>query len=147
MKKIKYVFFVLFIMINVYSATAQERIISFKELPITAQNFIKKFYPKNEVILVELEKEFLSGNSYEVKLQDGIKIDFDKNGDWTKVDRKLNAVPLDIVPKAILNYVSKKFPNNNIVEISRDRRKYEVELTNGLDLEFNSKGQFIKIDH
>jgi hypothetical protein len=32
------------------------------------------------------------------------------------------------------------------VKIKKSSRKYEVEISNGLDLEFNKKGEFIRID-
>jgi len=33
-----------------------------------------------------------------------------------------------------------------IKEIKKKRTGYEVELSNGLDLEFNSKGKFLRMD-
>ena len=33
-----------------------------------------------------------------------------------------------------------------IKEIQKERRKYEVSLSNGLDLDFNLNGKFLKID-
>ena len=70
----------------------------------------------------------------------------DKNGNWTEVDAKKNAVPHSIIPASIREYVKKSFPNNEIVQISKDSREIEVELTSGIDLKFNSKGEFIRVD-
>ncbi|TDQ82591.1 PepSY-like domain-containing protein [Sphingobacterium yanglingense] len=127
-------------------AVAQEKIITFTQLPKKAQVFVTTYYAADQVTLVKEESEFLAGKSYEVKLKDGVKLEFDSKGEWTEVDAELKAVPLKIVPVSILEYVKKSFPNNEIVQISRKSRKYEVELTNGVDLEFNSKGKFVRID-
>lgn len=54
------------------------------------------------------------------------------------------------VPQKIANYVAIHFPNNPIVDFERDsddgRVKYEVELRDGTDLEFNHRMNVIKID-
>lgn len=127
-------------------ANAQDKIISFAQLPKKAQSFVTAHYSAEQVALVKQESELLSGKSYDVTLKDGIKLEFDAKGEWTEVDAELKTVPVKIVPAAILDYVKKSFPNNEIVQISRSSRKYSVELTNGIDLEFNKKGQFVRID-
>ncbi|WP_079645013.1 PepSY-like domain-containing protein [Sphingobacterium nematocida] len=127
-------------------ANAQDKVITFVQLPKKAQNFVTTYYAADQVVLVKEESELLSGKSYDVKLRDGVKLEFDAKGEWTEVDAELKAVPVKIVPASILEYVKKSFPNNEIVQISRSSRKYSVELTNGIDLEFNKKGQFVRID-
>ncbi|WP_164108607.1 MULTISPECIES: PepSY-like domain-containing protein [Sphingobacterium] len=127
-------------------ANAQDKVITFAQLPKKAQNFVTTYYAADQVVLVKEESELLSGKSYDVKLRDGVKLEFDAKGEWTEVDAELKAVPVKIVPASILEYVKKSFPNNEIVQISRSSRKYGVELTNGIDLEFNKKGQFVRID-
>ncbi|WP_164122364.1 PepSY-like domain-containing protein [Sphingobacterium sp. xlx-130] len=127
-------------------ANAQDKVITFAQLPKKAQNFVTTYYDADQVVLVKEESELLSGKSYDVKLRDGVKLEFDAKGEWTEVDAELKAVPVKIVPASILEYVKKSFPNNEIVQISRSSRKYGVELTNGIDLEFNKKGQFVRID-
>ena len=52
-----------------------------------------------------------------------------------------------IVPQQIRDYVTKNYPKNKIVAIDRDRRDYEVELDNGLDLKFDLKFRLIDIDN
>lgn len=127
-------------------ANAQDKVITFAQLPKKAQNFVTTYYAADQVVLVKEESELLSGKSYDVKLRDGVKLEFDAKGEWTEVDAELKAVPVKIVPASILEYVKKSFPNNEIVQISRSSRKYSVELTNGIDLEFNKRGQFVRID-
>lgn len=126
-------------------ANAQDKVISFGQLPKKAQLFVTTYYAESQVSFVKEEKELMS-KSYEVKLKDGVKIEFDSKGEWTEVDADLKSVPLKVVPVSILEYVKKSFPDNEIVQISRSSRKYEIELTNGLDLEFNKKGEFVRID-
>ncbi|MBE8720277.1 PepSY-like domain-containing protein [Sphingobacterium pedocola] len=134
-------FFMVVVMVQ-----AQEKIIQFAQLPQPAQSFIKTYYPKTSVSHITVESEFLTEKEYKVVLTDGVKIEFDGKGSWTEVDAQLNPVPTSIVPASIHAHIKKSFPNNNIVQISKSPRLYEVELTNGLDLEYNKKGEFVRID-
>lgn len=127
-------------------SNAQDKLINFTQLPKKAQQFVHTYYHANQVSLVMEEAEFMSGKNYEVKFKDGVKLEFDSKGEWTEVDAELKSVPLQIIPGSILEYVKKSFPDNEIVQITRSTRKYEIELTNGVDLEFNKKGQFVRID-
>jgi hypothetical protein len=135
------IFFMVVVMVQ-----AQEKIIQFAQLPLSAQSFIKTYYPKSTVSHITMENEFLAEKEYKVVLTDGVKMEFDGKGNWTEVDAKLDAVPTNIIPASIHAHIKKSFPNNNIVQISKSARKYEVELTNGLDLEYNKKGEFVRID-
>lgn len=124
---------------------AQDRVITFSELPKAGQQFITKYFGAKQVSLVTLDDDYLSKN-YELVLTNGTKIEFAGNGEWKEVDGKRNAIPTGFIPKNILSYVKKSFPNTEIVKIERERLGYSVELTNGLDLDFNSKGDFLRVD-
>lgn len=127
-------------------ANAQDKLIDLGQLPKQAQNFIKTYSAKLSVAYVKLEDELFSKKSYEVKMNDGSEFEFDKNGEWKEIYMKRKSIPLSLIPQAIKEYVEKSFPKNNIVKLSRSSSKYEIELSNGLDLVFNSKGKFLRID-
>ncbi|CEN50951.1 conserved hypothetical protein [Capnocytophaga canimorsus] len=55
-------------------------------------------------------------------------------------------MPTEIIPQSISQYVQKNFPNVFVKEIKKRRSGYDVEISNGLDLEFNKQGKFIRID-
>lgn len=104
------------------------------ELPEAAQTFLSKHFPGDAVIKAEKDQG-RRGMEYEVDLQSGAEIDFRDNGDWKEVKAaRGNAVPSAIVPSAIAKYVSANFNGQSIVEISRKRGGYEVELSNGTEL-------------
>lgn len=125
---------------------AQETVITQSELPKTAQTFLGKNFSGQNVIQVVKDKGMIS-TDYEIMMEDGTKIEFDGEGNWQEVDGKdKSAIPTGFIPNAITSYVSKNFPTHKISKIEKDRTKFEVELTNGLDLEFDSKGKFLRID-
>lgn len=124
---------------------AQDRVITFSELPKAGQQFITKYFGAKQVSLVTLDDDYLS-KDYELVLTNGTKIEFAGNGEWKEIDGKRNIIPTGFIPQNILSYVKKSFPNTEIVKIERERLGYSVELTNGLDLDFNSKGDFLRVD-
>ncbi|WP_177190171.1 PepSY-like domain-containing protein [Myroides guanonis] len=136
---------VVFLLIGM-SANAQESIITKKELPQSAQKFISDNFSKGIIDYVKMDKEVFS-TDYKVKFTDGSEIEFDSKGVWMEVDGNKNTIPTGFIQKNILTYVKDKFPNTHIVKIEKGRfEKQQVKLSNGLELEFNSKGDFKRID-
>lgn len=144
MKKI-FLFCVMALMFAFTSCDQQPGPIEGDQLPKTSQNFIKDYFPDCKVHYAERDRDDL-GISYEVYLSCAVKLEFDKSGEWTEVDCKPNQVPDGIIPKNILAYVHEKYDGYFIVKIDKDYRGYDVELNTGLDLEFDTKGEFIRVD-
>lgn len=108
--------------------------ISQSELPKAAQTFLSKHFPGDNIRKAEKEQG-RRGAEYEVDLVSGAEVDFRDNGDWKEVKAaRGKAVPTAIIPSAISKYVSTNHAGQSIVEISRKRGGYEVELSNGTEL-------------
>lgn len=122
-----------------------DRPIAVDQLPQKAQQFIKQHFPKSKVALAKEEREFLDLR-YEVVFANSAKIEFLKDGEWKEVDCKYSAVPAAIVPVKIAEYVAKNYEDVQIVKIDRSKREYEVDLSNGLELTFDTKFNLIDID-
>ena len=122
-----------------------DRPISVSELPEKAQQFIRQHFPNEKVSLAKMERE-LFDTTYEVIFTSSSKVEFLKNGDWKEVDCKYSTVPAAIIPQQIAQYVSQYYPDTSVVQIDRDKRDYEVKLTNGLELTFDLKFNLIDID-
>ena len=115
------------------------------KLPQAAQAVLNKHFAGKEILLTKQDREW-TRRYYDVIFVDGSKIEFDSNGQWTEIDCLQGAVPDALVPQQILTFVKKKFPNCQITQIDRDRRGYDVDLSNGLEIEFNKNFQVIDID-
>ena len=103
-------------------------------LPAAARNFISKYFPGDNVRKAEKEQS-RHGMEYEVDLSSGAEIDFRDNGDWKEIKAARGcAVPAGIVPTAIAKHVAANYPGQKIVEISRKRGGYEIELSNGSEI-------------
>lgn len=130
-------------MISVESK-ANDKIIPVEKLPAAAKAFIKTHFPG--VHITYAEKDGYHAPTYEAWLVDGTEIDFDKHGNWDKVDCRMSAVPDAIVPAPIADYVLSNFPDCDIVKIDKERYGYEIELSNDLELKFNKQGHLLYID-
>lgn len=119
--------------------------IKFAELPTEAQQFVGKYFGKEEVSHVMKDAEF-HGTDYKVVFVSGSKVEFDTNGNWTEIDCRYSTVPNAIVPDKIESYIKDSYAANKVVEIKRERNEWEVKLTGGLELTFNKDFQLIDID-
>ncbi len=119
--------------------------VEFSRLPAPAKAFVEKHFSDARVSFATVDKELFE-TTYDVTFADGRKIEFDGNGEWKDVDCGRTAVPAEIVPKAIADYVATYHPDNFVRDISRDKRHWDIELDNGVDLKFNSKLTVVEID-
>ena len=132
-------------MMNSVATFANDRIIPAEQLPAAAKTFIQKNFPGQAVSYAKLDRDF-NKTTYEVCLSNGVELEFDKNGAMDKVDCHYSAVPANLVPATIANYVKTHFAGATVVKIDKERYGYDVELSNDLDLKFNAQGQFLRID-
>ena len=126
------------------SSFAGDRIIPAEQLPAAAKTFIQKNFPGQTISYAKID--FDGRKTYEVCLSNGTELEFDRNGALDKVDCNYSAVPANLVPAPIANYVKTHFAGAMIVKLDKEHYGYDVELSNDLELKFNSKGQLMYID-
>lgn len=142
----KHILILILSLISLGSFAQKEKKIELDELPQKAQAFLKKNFTKEKVHQILEETGERIGTGYKVVIKDKLKIKFDRKGDWKEIDGKRKSIPTDFIPDKIIKYIQRSFPNNSVVKIEREKRKFEVEITNGLELEFDQDGNFINID-
>lgn len=145
MKTMKYFVLMALFFLSSVACDGREKNIKFKELPVAAQTFLKDHFDSQRISLIRKDSEGLR-TTYDVILADGTKLDFDSKGEWTEVDSKPAAVPATVVPQPIADYVKKNYPNAAIVQIERDGRGYEVDLSIRIEVRFDSKFNVKRID-
>lgn len=123
-----------------------DKMITREELPEKAQMFIDEHFANVDVLYAKAERDMGVVTSYDVLMNGDVKIEFNRSGEWESVDCNRNRVPDSVLPKAILDYVTKKFAKAYVVEIERDMMGYDVKLSNDLDLEFDKSGKFLRVD-
>ena len=140
MKRVCFILVAAWALVMSVSCFADGRMIPVDQLPEAVKTFVKAHFPESSIIYAELE------SGYEVRLNDGTELDFTRKGEWDKVDCKMKPVPVALVPSVISDYVKSCYPDALIVKFDKERYGCEVELSNGLEMKFNKKGQLISID-
>ena len=141
--KILFLFCALFVQTAAFADI--EKPVTFEQLPAAAQQTIKQHFPNRQIALAKMEMEIF-GKTYDVIFTNGEKIEFDSKGQWRDIECKQSQVPAALVPAAIAAYVKKNYPQATIVKLERDRRTYEIELSNRLELTFDKSFRLIDID-
>lgn len=129
-----------------FSATAcadKNKPIQVNELPAKAQTVLTTHFSGQKVALTIKENGF---NGYDVVLQNGTKLEFDRKGNLTEVDCKQGTVPAKLIPQPIKSYVQANYSGHNVKKMEIDKGKHEIELSNGLDITFNKRFKVIDID-
>ena len=111
-----------------------------KQLPLTARNFINRYFTDPQISHIKIETGILGSKSYEVLLTDRTEIDFDSNGNWTDVDCKKAAVPEALIPVSVKGMVRTTFPREAIPRMEARPRGVELDLPNAYPWNFKSKG-------
>ncbi len=115
-------------------------------LPPAAQTLIKTHF-KADVNHIKIEKELGKITKYDVVLNDGSEITFDKGGNWKEIEvRSGSSVPDAFVPADMKSYIKQNQKGSAIIGIEKKRGGYEVELNNGVEMKFDSKGKFVRYD-
>ena len=112
-------------------------------IPVPAQEFIKEYFPKSTVVLVEMDADD-EGKEYCAWLNDGTKVEFDLQGEWKRVSRNKTGVPSRLVPPVITEYVKTNYPQDIISKLSKKSYGYKIELSDDMDLRFDPQGNFIE---
>ena len=130
---------------NMAANAGNDKPISVNALPAKAQTLLNNHFNGQKVMLATIVSGVVS-RSYDVVLQNGTKLEFDKKGNLTEINCKQGIVPALLIPQAIKNYLKDNYAGQSVKKIEMNKNEYEVELTNGLDLTFNKHFQLIDID-
>lgn len=123
--------------------------ISANQLPEAAKKFITTHFDQCAIVSVEFDNDdydLFDDKDYDVRLNCGVKIEFDQKGKWHSVSSKGTQIPDAIIPAAILEYVKTNYPDYFIEQIDKERNGFDIELNNDLDLKFDRNGKFVRID-
>lgn len=121
-----------------------DTLIPTEELPEISFNYIRTHFPGSTILQVWKEQEG-ARVSYEVRLINGEYIEFNGRGEPVEVE-SYYGLPEAVIPAKISSYIAGKFPGIKITKWELDGQYQELTLINGLELVFDSAGNFVKID-
>ncbi|MEO1435241.1 MAG: PepSY-like domain-containing protein [Bacteroidota bacterium] len=141
-------------------ASCEEDVLNPNILPDNALTFIDQNYPNAVIETIEYEDDIeddlddddvdYDDYCYDVELADGTDLYFDCNGEflWSDDDDESDNIDYDELPQSVQDYLAQNYPNAEICEIDEEDDadepyRYEVTLTNGLELYFDANGNFL----
>lgn len=124
---------------------ADDKPVSFERLPLAAREFIRTNFPQAKMLYASVDDDFIRPD-YEVMLDNGIRLQFENNGSLDKIETGRGDIPPTLIPVKIREYVETNYPDATYREYEVGKRNYEVKLSNGLELKFDSSFRIVEID-
>ena len=114
-----------------------------RDLPSHAWDFLDYYYYDLPIV-----EAFYYGSGsdgyYRVNLADGTGVGFDAWGNWYFVSAPWDSsVPADIVPPRITGFVGYYYPYEVIVSITITGYGYDITLSDGTELSFDTYGEIL----
>ena len=113
-------------------------IVPVSSLPQKSRAFINSTFPGVQIWKVERD-----GGKFDVKLSNGVDIEFYMNGDWKDIEGGWTAIPFTVLPAAVANTVRQTYPQAAMVDVEKEWGNYKVKLNNMMELYVTSGGQLI----
>ncbi len=127
--------------------------ISSKDLPLGIQNYITEHFPNTEITKVERHNHqgiisyeiFLSNGGNLLFSPKGFLLAIDREGMVDESDEEGEEVFASSLPIQIIQYILENYPNSTIFYSEKENNgNFEINLDNGLELYFDSEGNFIE---
>ena len=116
------------------NAVGPKKVIDPDNLPKPAIELIQKHWPS-----CAIDFAYINGKEYEALLTDGTIIQFDSKGIWKEM-KCTDGLPVTLVPGYITRYIVNRFPKQLIIDCEKLKGGYEVTLANGLEIQFDYRG-------
>jgi hypothetical protein len=145
MKNLIKSFFLSLIGMTFLTNCEKEEIISSLDLPVEINSYISTHFPNKSILQVIKDKDGLI-KSYDILLNENVSLEFNRKNEIIDIDGNTK-LPDSVIPDKILQFVALKYAANFVTDWQLDGNNQQVELDNGLDLEFNIKGEFLRIDN
>ena len=107
-------------------------------LPQKSRAFINSTFPGVQIWKVERD-----GGKFEVKLSNGVDIDFYMNGDWKDIDGEWVTIPFSVLPASVANTVKQTYPQAAIIKVEKEWGNYKIKLNNVMELYITASGQLV----
>jgi hypothetical protein len=127
------------------SSCEKEVILPVSELPDEISSYISAHFPNNSVLQYLKDTEGVK-RTYDLILSDGISLEFNRKREIISIDGT-SQLPTSVIPEKIFQYVENNYFGSVITDWELDGKNQQIELNNGLDLEFDMNGDFLRLDN
>lgn len=127
-----------------FSSCDKEKSISVDDTPSEIKSYIQNHFPDEPILQVIKDKDGLV-LTYDVLLEDMTSLEFNRKKEIQDIQSS-KELPGSVIPDKIEAYVEERFAENYIIGWELDDKNQQVELDNGIDIEFKMDGSFVKIE-
>ena len=129
---------ILFLFLSVSILYSDEMYVSPEQLPAPILQFINLHFKGSQIMYAEMDRK-----GYEIALDNGVEMEFFRNGELKEIEGNYIALPLNILPQTVANTVSRTYPHNVVTKIKKKWNLYEVKLNNMMELYIDINGQLL----
>ena len=123
----------------------KEEILPLTEVSSVISNYTSTHFPDNPIIQSIKDTDGFE-LSYDIALKGGFFLEFNRKKEVIDIEG-LSKLPDSAIPAKLLEYMPSNYPDNFIIGWELDDRNQQIKLENGLELEFNMNGVFLRIDN
>jgi hypothetical protein len=145
MKKIIYgAMVIVFALVTISCDDDNDKVLEQSELPQAAKTFVELHFPQQTIKYTARDED-----DYQVTLDNGVTMEFNLDGSWDEVNGNGADIPASIIeflPASLLGYLSDNYASIPVIRLEMDRSNYEIELSNRVELVFDTDGNFLRLD-
>ncbi len=124
----------------------KESLINQSDVPQEIKDYVSTHFSQNKILQTLKDNEGLI-LTYDVLLDSAISLEFNRSKEIISIDGN-SKLPDSVIPEKIREYVNTNYPAYFITDWEKESRKVQqIELSNGLDLEFDNDGKYLKMDN
>lgn len=123
----------------------KEEILPLTDIPSEISNYVSTHFPENPIIQAIKDTDGFA-LTYDITLEGGLFLEFNRKKEVIDIEG-LTKLPDSVIPAKLLEYATTNYPDNYIIGWELDDRNQQIKLENGLELEFNINGDFLRIDN
>ncbi|HRN56267.1 MAG TPA: PepSY-like domain-containing protein [Agriterribacter sp.] len=127
-----------------FASCEKETVLQENDLPAEIKNYVATHFPSGRIIQSVKDRDGLEV-TYDLILEGNISLEFNKKKEITDIEGSTR-LPDSVIPSGIRDYIAANYPGNFVTGWELDDRNQQVTLDNGLELEFNMAGDFLRID-
>ena len=110
-----------------------------KTFPPITHSIISSYFPGTQIVEATKSKKKVR-NSFNVVLDDGSELEFDKDGQWKRVYRGGNPIPRGMLNLKIANYLDTFHPDVPVVLMEKvGKGYYHLQLADDTELTFDNQ--------
>lgn len=132
-----------FIRVDMDDDENDDEVLAIDDIPSAIMDYISTHFPSNTIVGAWIDSDD-DNITYEINLSGTIELEFNDVYQIISIETDTQ-LPNSVIPQNILDYVSQNYPNNVITGWELDDNLQQIELNNGLELDFDLNGAFVGI--